>query len=128
MAETKAKAKSNGKAPGTAKKDAEGARSDEEGRSGIRFDYEDGTEIVLDTTTLSMREQILVEDELGMPFAQAALEGWLLSAKATVVLAWIARRREQPGFTRDEVLDSSQLRVELGVVPPTTPETSGKKG
>jgi len=108
------RAKSNGKAT-------------EEKRSGVRITYDDGQEIILDLNSLTVGEQVELEEWLGQPMAQAWDTGWIFSSKASAKLAQIARSRREPTFTLSDVLAATKLELEFAVVPPTTPETDGSQ-
>lgn len=101
------------------------AQEDAESRSGVRITYDDGTELVLDLNSLTVGEQIELEEWLNRPIGEAWSDGWIFSSKASAKLAHIARSRQEPTFTLQDVLGMTELAIEMGVVPPTIPETDG---
>ncbi len=110
-----------------AERAAESNGKSEGERSGVRCTYADGQEIILDLNSLTVGEQVEIEEWLDMPLGRAWDSGWIYSAKAGSKLAHIARRRREPTFLMSDVLEADELGLEFAVVPPTTPETDGSQ-
>ena len=123
------KAKTGAKRGSTRADRAKGkqTKQEKESRSGVRVKFEDDYETVIDLDKLTVGETVELEEWLGKPIGEAWADGWMFSAKAGAKIAHIARRREENGFSITEVLAATELDVEFGVVPPTTPETDGSK-
>ena len=82
----------------------------------------DGAEYSLDVESLTFGEVEVLEDETGKPFGDLDFD----SAKALMVLAFLARKRKEPLFTLEEMRALPISAVEPVEESPTDAGTTGE--
>jgi len=107
--------------------------TDDKPRLVVRYTFSDrpDTPYEIDLYDLRLAEQVAIEEYFEKPMTQLQVEGWLTgSAKGKAFIGYLARKREEPGFTLAESIEfdaDAEARTEEDEAarPTETPNPSG---